>query len=146
MILVLGCIGLVVIGSILLAIGMNRGGYDDSMEGFGGGSIGVGMTGLIITLLIILLVPSFYQRDKINYEVELTYLASIKDNDQMTGAERISALTEVQTINRDIMTTRVWRDNPWVNWFYAREYGDFPLLSFDAVPKATLDVQVNQDK
>lgn len=90
-------------------------------------------------------VPSNFQRDKITYDVVVDYLESVKDNDQMTGAERIRTLENITEINMDIMQTRVWGENPWVNWFYAAEYGRFELLSFDSVPEATLDVQLNRE-
>jgi hypothetical protein len=102
-------------------------------------------TVVICMVVFIALVPSNFQRDKITYDVVVDYLESVNDNDQMTGTERIKTLENITEINMDIMQTRVWGENPWVNWFYAAEYGRFELLSFDSVPEATLDVQLNRE-
>lgn len=112
--------------------------------------LGVTLTGvsgiaLICMVTFIAFVPSNFERDKITYDVEVSYLESVKNNTQMTGAERIQTLNEIVDINADILQTRVWGENPWVNWFYAAEYGRFELLSFDRVPEATLDVQLNRE-
>jgi hypothetical protein len=144
MILIFIFVGVLVLGGVLFYWSVVD--YDSWKENL---AVGLGSTsflGLAISIILILFVPSRFQSDKIEYDVEVTYLASIVDNDQMSSDERIKALTVVQEINKDILATRTWRDNPWVNWFYAHEYGDFKLLEFGAVPKATLDVQVNRDK
>lgn len=142
MILTLLFVAVLVIGIVLVVLGSW---YADWLGYLGISLIGIAGIPVICMVVFIAFVPSNFQRDKITYDVEVSYLESVKNNTQMTGAERIQTLNEIADINADIMQTRVWGENPWVNWFYAAEYGRFELLSFDSVPKATLDVQLNKE-
>lgn len=114
------------------------------------GSLSITITAVIgsisaVIISILILVPSQFQSDKIAYETEMTYLESIQGSSQFTSDERIKAVTYAMEINRDIQTTRVWRDNPWVNWFYAYEYGDFELIDLKRIPWATMDISIDKE-
>lgn len=144
MILTLLFIGIGVIGIGLIVAERNVYGMDEEWMYLGAILATVGITLTLILVVMIAFVPLNFTRDVATYQMVSSYLESVADNTQMTSEERIRTLENITKINMDILTTRVQSANPWINWFYAAEYGEFELLSFDAVPAATFDVQLNE--
>jgi hypothetical protein len=84
----------------------------------------------------------------VQYNSDKEYIEAATNNPQLSEKEHIELRNIAINYNNKIQSTKLFRNNSWVGWFYAYKVGDLQLFDLTKIgpaqPKSTIQLNFNK--
>lgn len=102
-----------------------------------------------VTLPVLIIIPVLWnvsideENLVILYQQDKVYIEQCYENKNITDFERKAVMEKIIFDNSLINSTKYWRDNFWVGWFYEYKVGDLQLFDINKIPPVRVKYESN---